>query len=606
MSNLSRRALLPAFACAALVVITGLSARAEFVPPVDYAARGSEAVVTINDRVAIRFKVPNAKLTPLERAKLTASRLKPLATGGWKAITVKSASKKRSQVVVNDKVICIATAADASANGTSAQALSESWVRSIRRLFSMPPITLTPAEITIPESEKRMTAIGGAAQGAITLSDGNPAVAVSSFDSARRSVVVTGRAVGRSTVEISCQGCSCKLVVNVKRYAGRVTGMKMVEVTGEPAPDWLLNKVARKAAASVVALEPGAAATFGSPKITCDSLGKGESVRVLVPVRARGSKFITADLFAPVEVVNRPLSHKSAVDLFYSNDPERLTQYGTLFTGKLSFDEKTRLFYHHQNMMGKRVRLAVELLNAGDTEAGVQTISGIGRPIVDTVVVGYMAGMDFIRDHLRNVGMVYRIPPRSKIVVYADNLSHNITASGIIDLRQFAGGDVYVKVTANPPSLGQLSDGQVASISDTEIPRHLSEHVYMTPTKQLDAKYVIGERWEFIRIGKYAIKDAADKKQLFGNYGVIYNINIRIENPTADARTVKIIFDPTAGPASGIFVVEGRIIGVKMVAPPREFQITAVRVPAGQSKELTITTMPLGGSAYPASIVIRP
>lgn len=606
MTHLNCRALLVTFTCAVLVATIGLSACAQFVPQVDCSASGSEAIVTINGHVAVRFKVSNAGLTPLERAKLTAERLKPLATGGWKSIAAKTESSKRSQVVVNDKVICIATAADASANKTSTSALSESWARNMRRLFAMPPVMLTPDEITVPENEKRMTTIGGAARGAVTLTDGNPAVAVSSFDPAHRSVVVTGKAVGRSTVEVSCQGHKCTLAVNVKRYAGRLTGMKTVEVTGEPAPDWLLMKAAEQAAASSVTIEPGATATFDKPKITCDSLEKGGRVRAIVPVKVKGPELITADMLAPIEIVNRPVSYKSAADLFYSNDPERLTRYGTLFTGKLAFDERTRLFYHHQNMMGKRVRLAIELINAGDTEASVQTISGISRPIVDTVVVGYLAGMDFIRDHLRHVGMVYRIPPRSKIVIYADDLNHTITASGIIDLRQFAGSDVYVKVSADPPHSGQLSDGQTASISDADIPKRLSEHVYVTPTKQMDAKYVIGERWEFIRIGKYAIKDAAAEKQLFGNYGVIYDIKIRIENPTADARNVKIIFDPTAGPASGIFIVEGKVIGVKIVVPPNEFEITTVRVAAGQAKELTITTMPLGGSAYPASIVIRP
>jgi hypothetical protein len=156
-----------------------------------------------------------------------------------------------------------------------------------------------------------------------------------------------------------------------------------------------------------------------------------------------------------------------------------------------------------------------------------------------------------------------------------------ITASGIIDLRQFVGGDVYVKVSANSPSMYQLSDGESISIDESEVPTRLSEHVYVAPFQHLEANYVVGERWEFIRIGKYAIKDVADVKELFGNYGVIYDIKIRIENPTADNRNVKIMFDPTAGPASGIFVIDGRIIGVKIVSPPHEFEITTVRVPAG-------------------------
>lgn len=595
-----------AVACAVIVIITGLPAGAEFVPKVEYSAKGSDAVVTINGRVAVNFRVSNAGLAPLDRAKLTAERLKPLATGGWKAISAKAVGAKRAQVVAGDKLICIATAEDASASKTSALALAESWAKNIRQLFSMPPISLTPKEITVPENETRVAIIGGAAQGAVTIADGNPAVAKSSFDPAKRAVVVEGKAIGKSTVEVSCQGHKAVLTVNVKKYAGRLAPMQRIEITGDPAPDWLLAKAAEQVAASAVILEPGAKAEFSKPKLFCTSLGKGESTRAVVSVKAAGPNFITANMNAPIEIVNRQISHKPAVDLFYSNNPERLTRYGTLFTGKLTFDERTRLFYHHQNVLGKRVRLAIELINAGDSQAGVQAISGIGRPIVDTVVVGYLAGMEFIRNNIRHVGMIYRIPPRSRIVIYADDLGHNITASGIIDLRQFEGGDVYVKVYAEPPSLRQLSEGQYAPIVEADIPKQLSEHVYVSPFKQIESKYVIGERWEFIRIGKHAIKDASDDRQLFGNYGVIYDIKIQIENPTADDRNVKIVFDPTAGPASGIFVIEGKIIGVKIVVPPKEFEITTVRVPAGQIKTLTITTMPLGGSAYPASIVVRP
>lgn len=595
-----------AAACAVLVIIAGLPAGAEFVPKVEYSARGSDAVVTINNRVAVNFRVSNAGLAPIDRAKLTAERLKPLATGGWKSISAKATDTKRAQVVVGDKLICIATAADASAGKTSAPALADSWVKNMRRLFAMPPISLTPGEITVPENETRVTTIGGAAQGTVTIADGNPTVATSSFDPAKRAVVVLGKTTGQSTVEVSCQGYKAALTVNVKKYAGKLAPVQKIEITGDPAPDWLLIRAAEQVAASTVTLEPGARATFSKPKIFCTSLGKGESTRAVVSVKATGPDFITADMNAPIEIVNRQLSYKPAVDLFYSNNPERLTRYGTLFTGKLAFDERTRLFYHHQNVLGKRARLAIELINAGDSQASVQAISGIGRPIVDTVVVGYLAGMDFVRNNLRHVGMIYRIPPKSRMVIYADDLGHNITASGIIDLRQFVGSDVYVKVSAEPPSSGLLSEGRHASIGDTDIPRQLSEHVYVSPTKQLESKYVIGERWEFIRIGKHAIKDASDDKQLFGNYGVLYDIKIRIENPTADDRNVKIVFEPTAGPASGIFVIGGKIIGVKIVVPPKEFEITTVRVPAGQAKTLKITTIPLGGSAYPASIVVRP
>jgi len=602
--HLSRRA---ALSCAcAVLVIAALPAAGQFVPRVDYTAEGTSGVVTVNGRTAIRFRVPHRGLAPLDRARMTASRLAPLATGGWRFIVAKPVGRSRAQLVVGRHFICSATSADAKANRMSAPALARSWAVRLRWLFSLPPITLTPAAITVPENENRWVLVGGAALGAIATADGNPAVAVSTLDPARRAVIVFGKSVGRSVVEVICQGSRATLIVTVRRYAARLARTQIVEVTGDPAPDWLLESVAARMAPETLVLEPGAAAIFGRPQLSAASLPRGERVRALVPVKVSGQGLIPAALLAPVEVFNRPIAHTPAADLFYSNNPERITRYATLFAGRLELDSCKRLLYHHQNRTGKRIRLAIELVNAGSSPASVHTVSGVSSPLVDTVVVGYVAGRIFLRDYLRDVGQIYRIPPKSRLVVYAEEVRRIRTASGIVDLRLLSGENVYVRVLAQPTSPEPLAEGQVAPITAQDIPTNLSRHVYTSPAKQLDATYIIGGQWGFIRIGKYAIRDAFEEGQLDGNYGVIYEINARVENPTDQARNVRVIFEPTAGPASGVFVVNGRIIGTRMVVPPRDFELASVRVPPGEGRDISIVTMPLAGSAYPATIVLRP
>ena len=599
--SLRRRAVLLG-ACVVVFIGAALSADARFIPPVSY---GSDGTVKVNGRTAFRFHVSNAGLTRAARARLTADRLKPLAAGGWRLITVKRVGSKRAQLCAGDHLICIATRADARASRTSALALARTWAGSLRQLFSLPPITVSPAEITVPENETRLAVVGGVAPGPIDTTASNPKVATSEVHPTRRAVIVHGRSVGRCVVQVSCQGCCATLVVNVKRYAGKLTGTRLVEVTGNPAPARLIEQAAEQAAREAVVLEPGAAATFGRPRLSAASLSSGASTRALVPVKITGWNLIPADLLAPVEVRHRVVAHVPPAGLFYSNDPERITRYGTLFTGKLGGDAKQRLLFHHQNVSGKRVRFVVELLNAGSSPAEVQVVSGVATPIVDTVVVGYHAGMNFMRDYLWDIGRIYRIPPSSKLVVYAADLGHLRTVSGIIDLRQLSGEDLYLRVAADVPARGQLLVGETASIRSDHIPTSLSDHVYTSPTKRLDVNYVVGEQWAFVRLGKYAIAGASDGRQLNGNYGVIYQIKVHLENPTSDRRNVQIVFEPTAGPAGGIFVVGGRIIGVKVVVPPKEFQIASVSLAPGESKDLSIMTMPLAGSAYPAMIVVR-
>jgi hypothetical protein len=43
-----------------------------------------------------------------------------------------------------------------------------------------------------------------------------------------------------------------------------------------------------------------------------------------------------------------------------------------------------------------------------------------------------------------------------------------------------------------------------------------------------------------------------------------------------------------------------------MLSPPLEISIGRVTVPAGKSKVVSIQTIPLSGSAYPATLIIRP
>lgn len=604
MYVLRRAALL--CACAVLVVLAGLPGAAQFVPTVGYAANGSKAMVVINGRTAINFRVGNGGLTPLDRARITAGRLEPLTNRGWASIAAESTGRTSARVVAGKQLICMITQDDAKAGRMSAAALAEIWAKNLRGLLSMPPITLSPVGVTIPENETRRAVVGGALTGPVRATDSDPSIATSTFDPAQRVIIVRGKSVGRCTVEVSCQGYTKTLSVSVKRYAGRLTGAGSAEVTGNPAPNWLIKKAAEHAAASGVSIEPQASAIVGKPRVKATTLANGKNVRAIVPVRVQGPGMLSTELLVPVDVFNRSIISTKPTVLFYSNNPERITRYETLFAEKLSIDECTRLFYHHQNMLGKRAEFFIELINAGNTPASIHAISGTTPAMVDTVKVGYMAGVNFIRDYLGQVGMIYSIPPMSKLVIYAESLKPLKTASGIIDLRETVGGDVYIRVAANPPGLTSDSEGCITAINDYYIPSRLSDQVYAAPVKQLDVGYVVGECWQFIRIGKYSIRDTRDEKDLYGNYGVIYEIHLKIQNPTADASKVRLVFEPTAGPAAAVFVLDGNVIGVKQVNPPMEHEIMSARVPAGKSKEIIVLTMPLGGSAYPATLVVRP
>jgi hypothetical protein len=573
------------------------------VPKVDFSSDARTATVSVNGRPAVYFRTSNGSLTPADRAKLTAERLKPLADGGWTSLVVKTTGK-RTEVRAGEQLICIATEADARKVGMTREALASRWVSNLRTLFAMPPLSITPTEITVPENESRTITVGGALTSRLSVADGDSSIALSAVNHARRAVVVKGKTVGKCLVDVCCEGYKATLVVNVRRYAGKVSRTERVEVTGNPAPEWVLERAASLRAPSAIRVEPGANVSYGKPRVAVNALKPGTCIKATVPVKVSGPGLIPVTLNAPVNVCNKEVPRKPVQGLFYSNNPESVKECGTLFTGLFTPRERARLLYHHQNATGSKMRFAIEIINPGSTTASLHAVSGVTEPIVDTVVVGYLAGQRFVRDYLSNVGQIYEIPAMSRMVLYTDMVGVMQTVSGIIDMQQLSGESLYLRVRADEPGT-YLANGMVMDLSPSAIPNKLSEEVYPTPTKQVTATYTVGDKWAFIRVGKNAITDAEQKRKLYGNYGVMYNIDVNLSNPSGDAKTIKVLFEPTAGPASGIFLINGQIIGAKFVTPPTEFEVTSIRLQPGESKQVRITTIPLAGSAYPATIIVR-
>jgi hypothetical protein len=91
---------------------------------------------------------------------------------------------------------------------------------------------------------------------------------------------------------------------------------------------------------------------------------------------------------------------------------------------------------------------------------------------------------------------------------------------------------------------------------------------------------------------------------LLGNYGVLYDINVNLTNPTAVRQQVEIAFESGAGDVSGIFsIAGGATTTINNLSPPNEQEITRISLAPGTTQKVRILTMPLSGSAYPASII---
>ncbi|MCX8052698.1 MAG: DUF916 domain-containing protein [Armatimonadetes bacterium] len=590
--------ILTAFAVASLI---GSPVFAAFKPKVS--ASGDKLI--INSRVAIRFRAANGNLSPRDRARITAERIAKLVDQNVSPYLIfGKGTRHQGRVMAGETLICVVTPLDARLGRTTPLGLAGSWAANIRTLLLMPPLILSDRRIVVPLGENRIVVVSGAATGPISASSDSTEVVAATPGTEGRYVRITGKQIGRATITIEVEGETATLDVTVKKYAGSVPGSAFAEVTGNPCPTSLVAYAASQAALRNALIEPGASARIERIEGADKPLLQGTTRQVKVYVSIAGPSYIDYLGTCVVETRASYLPREDPDLLFYSNSPERFTKYQELFAGKLEPDKSTRILYHHQNAVGKRARLLVEIVNPKPSSAVFRVFKAASAPLVDTVLVGYLASAGFLRDQFYNASVIERIPGQSRLILVSDVLGHTETASGILQVRQIAGDGAYVRIVALPPELEPQPVGTIAPVPDS-IALQLSDHVYKSPLKLLEAEYVVGKQWAFIPIGRHAIYSPDARRKLDGNYGVTYDIKVKVENPTDREKKIQVLFDPVAGLASGIFVIDGSFVSAKYAKPPKEVILATYRLKPGEIRNVRITTLPVAGSHYPATLVVR-
>lgn len=567
------------------------------------------AYVTLNGRKAIHLRTSNGSLSPAERAKIIADRLiilLPKVTD-LKAITSRDAAMS-SQLLIAGTVVAIATPEEAKARAMTTSRLAATWVESLRKLLLEPPIAVEPASLLIPLGEKRTLLVKVYMPGEVKaeLSDGkiikaDPTVKVGSL-------VVEALAVGDATIKIRCEDHEVTVPVSVRKYAAAISGTARTAITGRNPPGSLLEKAARNVVKSAVVTEPGAyIRKIEMPKSAPVPL-PGHTSELTLTVEAEGAGYIPARLPAHVEIENRLVPKAESGEIWFSNSPETIKKYQVLFAGRLSpSEESTRLLYHHYNDMPQCMGFVIEVINPSAQPAELHVIEGISDPMVDVVIVGYVAGREFINSHQANIGRIMTLPPGSRRVLVSQAVHHPKTASGIMEFRQLSGEPLIIRLVAKPEErrLGDDPpdvDLPLISFDATRIAS--SDGVFPRPREVMDVTYTIGKQWAFIRLGKIPIKHATLDTSLYA-FGITYDVNASLVNPTDEDRMVEVLFEASAGPAAGVFLINGKYAEVKRLGPPDERVIGTYIVRAGKTRKVDIRTIPLSGSAYPATLIVR-
>jgi hypothetical protein len=603
--------------CALLFSILLRPSEAAFRPHVVSQPAPDGMRVTISGRTVVTVRVGNGELLPLDRAERVVWNLQLFLDGGGAPWQVRPVPVPGAWAVFGGETpLIVATPEDAAALDTRPRNLARAWARAIRAALSLPPLTVSTRQLVIPFGEQRTVTVGGVAAGEIVPAPADAGVVSATAQRWPRAVTLRGQAPGLSAVRLECDGAAITLSVRVKKYAGAPLPAPTAEVTGRPAPGALVREVALVRCPEGLRLEPGACVKLLRSVPLPRALQPGATTELAFPVAIGGEGYLPVRTTVRVRVRNRVLPHRETLTLLYSNNPERIRRPDLLYFGTLHPDAPTRLLYHHQNMSGRPVRLRIDLYNPGDLIAEVQAIEGAAGPSNDTVLVGHRAGVRYLQNSLREVGQIVLVPAGARRSLVVQRLPQGWTASGLFDLRVLSPGSLFVRVAAEPDRPGPEGvavaaesgpASALAGIPSPERPRPtVSQEVYPSPRKHVEASYTVGQRWAFVNLGRSPLSAKNKDRQLAGNYGVMYDILLRLENPTGEERTVQIFLSPDAGDARGVFLIDGRIVEAPHVTPPAEALLARIKMKPAERRTLSIRTMPVGGSAYPVSLVVRP
>lgn len=490
------------------------------------------------------------------------------------------------------------------------------WATKLREALQLPPFVVAPTPVQVGVDADRFIPISGSAAAKATAESSNGSIA--KVDKVPLGVRVRGLQQGTVTVQVRNGQNRASMQVQVLPPAVKLPQSITATVVGDPATQDTIRTAIATNAQMQLKTAPNATVELIDAKANQLAAGATASVSARVRVSAPGT--VTTEGTISVKLNNLTLAHKKEGELWYCNHPESIMGPGNLFAAELKDRWPARMLYHHTNATSDPLVVQVVVSNLQDTPAKLVFIPGDGTPHKDPVRVGLEAGEKFVRNWLSGSGEVITIPPRSSIPFAMRRITPGETMSGLCYLRILPGGPdrLLVRTDAVDPrymDAGWLAAANIAApwskagsrrIGESFQMPALSDHVYPEPFKSVEGTYLVGGRFAFIWLGQKPIKSNDGELQLDGNFGVFYTVKMRMENPTDKPTDVEVVFEASAGYSGAVFVVNGQMRKVPILQSKAEYVLRKVTLAPGASQEITILTVPLSGSSYPALFTVRP
>ncbi len=230
--------------------------------------------------------------------------------------------------------------------------------------------------------------------GAIAATIANPALADLFVNQAERTVVVTGKALGTTTITITdSRNLSRDVPLRVAYPAGSIADATTVRITGAPATQLFIKEQAAQAAAAAAQARQGAT-VITTPEgldvrapLGVDDVG---SVDVPVIVQCDGYFTVQGNTRVRVENVAEPRIHPTS--LLVSDYPETLRDNGVLFGADLDRTTASRFCITTTTRPASPTAAScLKVENPSSQPALVQFISGAAGPSTNEMEVGHLS-----------------------------------------------------------------------------------------------------------------------------------------------------------------------------------------------------------------------
>jgi hypothetical protein len=491
------------------------------------------------------------------------------------------------------RVIAIAGRAEADTWETTPKKLALSWADALREALKVPALFVTPKNVAVPLGDTRTFDVGGWASGPITAYCVHKAIA--DVNVSNEQISVTGNQAGEDLITIIRGENSITLTLRVLPKAVVAPPRVEAVVTGKAISGTQLRFCLGSVLRANLTFAPGADFSWAiDPNFMLPPSLPANGISIPVKIHAVAKNAMAVETVITVHVAVSPLYHGVDERLFFSNDPERFARRGLLSEGR--FNTPARLIFHHQNGTRSAVRFVVALYNPTEREQDVHVVEGVGGPTSSAMQAGLAAGRSFLVNLTTNTGYVLDLAPGQATPVAVADLAPSASISGVVSFDPVDRREVAFAVYAVDPDASPHYFFSTRENGDTAY-----DGAYVSINEDIS----VSQKWHFTRFGEDVIRSVSNSNNLPGSYGVIYNIYYNLTNPQSTPQDVYMALQATAGPACGFFLIDGKWVETPLLRTHDDAVLAHFVLAPGQSRRVTVTTMPLSGSFYPANLVIR-